>query len=737
MLDKDQIPVVDLEDLRNDDPAALSRATEALRTAFGHFGLVYIKNHGIPAGDVEAFYDVFKAFTKRDEAEKQKLAGSDIWYQRGWTPPNTEIAVASGGQPDFKECYFVAPGELDEEARLHYPQIYADNIWPEDGEGFSSDVFKRRYLELGKQLHHVGLALLRGSALSLGLHEDAFTSMTLKGPHVTRVLHYLPLKPEQVNTGILWGEEHTDFNLLTLLPGGRFYDPEGKPAGRPDDKSGLYLRTRSTPEAPNGHMVQGRPPEGCIVAQVGQMLEILTGGTFLATPHVVTAPGTPAWSRMSSAHFIHVHSNQVLFPLQPFRTKEACRDYSPPVLAGTYSIKTLYDIGLAPKTALDRLGYRQYDRLGTIRANELGKLVSLRRARPGQQCQDDRPMRARALVAWLFVWPLLTGCSSLQYLNQAAMGQRDLAFRRRPLEEAVADPQVPERTRRLLGEIAGIKAFGERQGLSPTPNYRSYVGLDRPYVVWVVSACEPLRFREKNWAFPIVGRVPYLGFFAKKDAQKEADKWRRQGWDVDVRGSVAYSTLGFFEDSVLSSMIHPDDDALGALANTVLHESLHATLYIGGQTPFNESVASFVGDELARVYLAEHLGPGSPERAAYDESEAQGVARATRLHQAYKQLDELYKSDASMEQKLAEKQHLLLALQKELRYRRPLTNATLAQFKSYEGGSEVLRKLYDACGRDPRRFVKALSPLKDATFAKPNDKDIARYVEPITAGGCR
>jgi isopenicillin N synthase-like dioxygenase len=371
MLDKDLIPVVDLEDLRSDDPAAQKRATDALRTAFGHFGLVYIRNHGIPMEDIDGFYDAFKAFTKRDEAEKRKLAMGDIWYQRGWTPPNTEIAVASGGQPDFKECYFVAPGELDEEARFHYPQIYAENVWPGDSEGFSAETFKSRYLEMGKALHHVGLALLRGSALSLGLADDAFTKMTNKGPHVTRVLHYLPLAADQVNTGILWGEEHTDFNLLTLLPGGRFYDPAGKPSGRPDDKSGLYLRTRPTADAPNGHMVQGRPPAGCIVAQVGQMLEILTGGTFLATPHVVTAPGTPAWSRMSAAHFIHLHSNEVLFPLEPFRTKEASLEYSPPVLAGTYSIKTLVDIGLAPKSALDRLGYRHYDRLGSIRASEL------------------------------------------------------------------------------------------------------------------------------------------------------------------------------------------------------------------------------------------------------------------------------------------------------------------------------------------------------------------------------
>jgi isopenicillin N synthase-like dioxygenase len=358
---KQKIPVVDLADV----------SPEALREAFGRYGLVYVRSHDIAPSEVDAFYDSFARFTRRPEEHKRTLGRADLWYQRGWTPPNTEKAVVAGGQPDFKECYFVAPTELDPKARLHYPQIYADNIWPESDDGFDAAEFRERYLALGRKLHAAGEALLRGCAVALDLPADTFTKMIAGGPHVTRVLHYLALRPDQIDTGVLWGEEHTDFNLLTMLPGGRFYDPAGRPSPRPDNKSGLWLRTRPTAEAPRGELVQGRPPEGCIIAQVGQMLEILTGGAFLATPHVVTAPGTPGYSRMSSAHFIHLHSNQLLFPLDKFQTTESLAAYSPPVLAGTYSMKTLVDIGLAPPSALDRLGYRHYDRLGTIRAQEI------------------------------------------------------------------------------------------------------------------------------------------------------------------------------------------------------------------------------------------------------------------------------------------------------------------------------------------------------------------------------
>jgi isopenicillin N synthase-like dioxygenase len=345
-----EIPVVDL--------AQPESAGPALARAFGHFGLAYIRNHGVDPANVDALYDGFLRLTARPQAEKAPYGRGDIWFQRGWTPPNTEKAVAAGGQPDFKECWFAAPIPPDPEIAAMYPQIYADNIWPDPAPGFDAADFRARYERMGRELQAAGEALLRVCALGLDLPPETFVDVVQGGPHVTRLLHYLPLAPEQVGSGVLWGEEHTDFNLVTILPGGRFYDAQRAACARPDDKSGLYLRTRSTPEEPTGSLVRGVAPPGCIVAQVGQQLEILTGGTMLATPHVVTTPGVPGFSRASSAHFIHAQSNQTLFPLPRFRTPQSIADYSPPVLAGTYSIKTLVDIGLAPPSAIDRLGYR-------------------------------------------------------------------------------------------------------------------------------------------------------------------------------------------------------------------------------------------------------------------------------------------------------------------------------------------------------------------------------------------
>ncbi len=165
--------------------------------------------------------------------------------------------------------------------------------------------------------------------------------------------------------------EHVGFrwNLLTLLPGGMFYRDGQPSASGPADGSGLFLRTRPTAAYPHGLRVAGKAPPGCLVSQVGQQLEVLTGGRFLATPHVITAPGETGWARTSLAHFIHLRGDVAVAPLDRF-VDEAGDRYAPPVLAGTYGMKTLIDIGLAPRSELDKLGYRAYDRLANIRAVE-------------------------------------------------------------------------------------------------------------------------------------------------------------------------------------------------------------------------------------------------------------------------------------------------------------------------------------------------------------------------------
>ncbi len=355
-----EIPVVRWPNLVDDGVEAQVEVARAIAAGFAHVGIVYVSDHPVARPEVLALYDQFLRVLERPRREKERWGGADIWFQRGWTPPNTERAVLSSGRADFKECFFAAPEPVDPYCAECFPEIYADNVWPDD-----ASEFRQAMLEVGHALHGVGAALLRACEGALSVAPTSLTGPAEGAAHVTRLLKYLPV-PEEAGADVLWGEEHTDFNLLnllTLLPGGCFY--RGRRAergvseadrGGPTDSGGLFLRTRPTASHPRGQRIAGTPPPGCLVAQVGQQLEILSGGRFLATPHGVEAPGEPGWTRTSIAHFVHLQARQRVEPLPTLR--EGARGYLPPVLAGTYATKTLVDIGLAPSAALDHLGYR-------------------------------------------------------------------------------------------------------------------------------------------------------------------------------------------------------------------------------------------------------------------------------------------------------------------------------------------------------------------------------------------
>lgn len=329
-----------------------------------------------------------------------------------------------------------------------------------------------------------------------------------------------------------------------------------------------------------------------------------------------------------------------------------------------------------------------------------------------------------------------SGCTSVLYVVQAAQGQVELGYLARPIDQVVTDTAVPERTRSLLSRVASMKRFGEKHGLTPTSNYSDYVELDRPAVVSVVSACEPLRFQSKIWSFPIAGQVPYLGWFDWWDAESFAADLREDGWDVQIRPAGAYSTLGWFEDAVLSSMIDEGEAALGDLTNVVLHESVHATLYLPGQSLLNESLADFVADRLTPRYLDAELGAQSPELLAWEADERVSAHRRELMRRAYSRLERLYASSAPDAAKLAEKARVFAELRIDIGLNREMNNATLAQFKTYSSGEAELLALLDACGGDFRRFFATLRGLSADSFTNAPPGRVLAEVARLARNGC-
>lgn len=225
-------------------------------------------------------------------------------------------------------------------------------------------------------------------------------------------------------------------------------------------------------------------------------------------------------------------------------------------------------------------------------------------------------MRAR----WLALAALLalSGCETLSYYAQAVGGQLELMHRAQPLTDWISDPATPPALRRRLELAARMREFASRElGLPDNGSYRSYADLGRPFAVWNVFAAPEFSVRPVESCFPIAGCVAYRGFFARDDAERYAAKERAERLDVFSYGVPAYSTLGWFDDPLLSTFIHYPE---AELARLIFHELAHQVVYVKGDTTFNESFAVTVQDEGVRRWL-ESEGR-SAELAAFRTAEA-------------------------------------------------------------------------------------------------------------------
>jgi predicted aminopeptidase len=319
----------------------------------------------------------------------------------------------------------------------------------------------------------------------------------------------------------------------------------------------------------------------------------------------------------------------------------------------------------------------------------------------------------------------LGGCLMPRYLAQASYGQLDLLARARPLDEVIADPEVSLRTRILLSGVPDIKAFGAAHGLETRRNYNTYVELDSTAAVWFVGAADPLSFTPRQWCFPIAGCFAGLGWFDVDDAFAQRDQLARAGYDAFARAAGAYSTGGWFHDPVVSSMLSDrDDDAWSWLANVILHESTHATVFIPDEPYFNEGFAEYIGDHLADDWLISRFGADSAEVADYHDDLARRAARTARKLAAYRELAALYASDAARADKLAKKAAIIDALVEELDLRERPNNASLIELRVYQAAGDGFAKVQAACGGSLARMIAAGKRLGRGDFSERLQPDL-------------
>jgi len=331
-------------------------------------------------------------------------------------------------------------------------------------------------------------------------------------------------------------------------------------------------------------------------------------------------------------------------------------------------------------------------------------------------------MKSTARVVVLASVALLPACAAVEYYAQAIRGHLDVVSRAVAIEERLRDPDLPQPLRDKLRRVIAIRDFASLElALPDNGSYRRYADLERAFVVWNVFAAPEFSVKPVESCFPIAGCVSYRGFYREADAQAHAASLRAAGYDVHIGGVPAYSTLGWFDDPVLSTFIrYPDAE----VARLMFHELAHQIAYAKSDTVFNESFAVAVEQEGAQRWLARY---GTPEeRAAYAtlQSRRREFVSLVRAHRD--RLAAFYTQTLKVEEKREGKARLLAGMLEDYGrlkatwggfsgfdrvFARGANNALLASVTAYTERVPAFRALLDRTGGDLPAFYAEVKEL--------------------------
>ena len=244
-----------------------------------------------------------------------------------------------------------------------------------------------------------------------------------------------------------------------------------------------------------------------------------------------------------------------------------------------------------------------------------------------------------ALIVFLLV---IWNWSLLLYGIRQGIGQLNVVWNARPVEEILTDPTAPDSLKLKLKLIEEVRRYAiDSLGLKDTENYKTLFDQQGKEIMWVITASEPYQLKEKTWEFPIVGRVPYKGYFNIELAKAEKETLEKEGWDVNVTNPSGWSTLGWFKDPILSDMLYKSE---GDLASLIIHEMVHATIFVKDSVNFNENLASFIGDLAAIKFVLYKYGKGSGEHLTFIYEDADFRKYTTHMLRGAMLLDSVYQS---------------------------------------------------------------------------------------------
>jgi predicted aminopeptidase len=307
------------------------------------------------------------------------------------------------------------------------------------------------------------------------------------------------------------------------------------------------------------------------------------------------------------------------------------------------------------------------------------------------------------------------GCGRTAYIAEQAWGQLRVLHGRERIEEVLRRPDLPPDHRLKLELVLEVREYAhETIGLRQTGSYTRYYDTGGEPLAYNISACPKDRLEPKVWRFPIVGALPYLGFFDRAEAEAAERRLVAQGLDTYLRPVPAFSSLGWFADPVYSPMLEAD---VPRILDVVIHEMTHTTVFLRDQVAFNESLAVFVGNQGTLNFLALLHGPRSEQVQEWTRSIRRRRRFGRLVTDLYRRLKRLYSSSRPPAEKLARREELFAWARSRYKQifpdpdswgsfvKEPLNNAVLLSYGRYNQGLDFHRRVYDAVGRNLGRMV--------------------------------
>jgi predicted aminopeptidase len=332
-----------------------------------------------------------------------------------------------------------------------------------------------------------------------------------------------------------------------------------------------------------------------------------------------------------------------------------------------------------------------------------------------------------------FLWPALLGLGlDPGYYAHLVTGQARLLLNRKPISKLLEDPNLAPDLRERLSFIQEVRQFAvSRIGLTQSRNYSSYCDTGEGPLSWQLTVAPQDRLKPVYFGYPVVGRFPYKGFFSLDRARKERDRWKERGYDTFLRPVSAYSTLGWFDDPVVTSMLGYRDDAL---ADLIIHELTHATVWVDGDVGFNESLATFVGQSGSISFLEDRHGPESAEVSLALSLRSDGRVFRRFMAGVAQELSGLYDLSIDTKEKLTRREAIFDSARVrfsrlELKTRAysgfsrwELNNARLLAYRTYHEGIDLFDRVCEEMGLDLRRAVEVFRTCEGR-------RNPARYLE--------